>query len=478
MDKKPLILGCLCAVVLLVLGSLSTVVGYEPGASTIKPTPLLPSTNTPEQHFQSDPSYPSVEWDRVYGEQSSCGYSLCEDSDGDSVVTGRINNDIVLIKTDRNGNLVWNRSFDSGLNDWGTCVLQTTDGGYIVTGAVDSYHSLFTYANVGLLKYDHQGNLLWNRSMKFGGYSDGTAILQTPDQGFLIVGSTSRASSVLLIKTDAIGNIQWNRTFGGVKSDCGISLAYAADGGYDILVRSTTHYPSNTSFWFLHTDENGSELWNRTIQTKDRWICSMHPTDDGGYILAGAQYYPKLVPSDAWLLKINASGYEEWNRTYGSSLYHDIGGSARQTPDGGYVFTGYTGTMNGYEPYTLWIVKTDGDGNEQWNRSIPSNLSGYGSAIICSTDGMFIITGNYDSKIWLLKLANEPPQEKQMKFLFGSITNLETEGVFMTFQAHNLLIADFLPLKITRYMENEYITISQNYTGILRPKFIVGLCRM
>ena len=65
-----------------------------------------------------------------------------------------------------------------------------------------------------------------------------------------------------------------------------------------------------------------------------------------------------------------------------------------------------------------------------------------------------------------------------MEFLFGSITNLETEGVFMTFQAHNLLIADFLPLKITRYRDNEYITVSQNYTGILRPKFIVGLCRM
>lgn len=477
MDKKPLIVISLCAVVLLVFGSLTNVVGYQSVKSTIQLDSPLSTVDTSEQHLHPDLSNPSVEWDRVLGEQYSCGYSLCEDSDGDSVITGRINHDIVLIKTDTNGNLVWNRSFDSGLNDWGTCVLQTTDGGYIVTGAVDSYHSLFDYANVGLLKYDHQGNLLWNRSMKFGGYSDGTAILQTPDQGFLIVGSTSIQSSGLLVKTDAMGSVQWYSLFGSEKQDCGISLAYAADGGYDILVRSTTSYPSNTTFWFLHTDENGNELWNRTLPTKDRWICSMHPTDDGGYILAGYRYYPKLVPADAWLLKINASGYEEWNRTYGSSLYQDIGGSVRQTPDGGYVFTGYTGTTNGYEPYTLWIVKTDEDGNEQWNRSIPSNLSGYGSAIICSSDGMFIITGNYDSKIWLLKLANEPPQKKRMVFLFGSITHLETEGVFVTFQAQNMWLVQLMPLKITHYRDNEYISILQNYTGVLRPKVIIGLSR-
>jgi len=475
MDKKPLIGVSILVVVLLVLGSLSNVMGYQTVKSIIQPDSPLSAVFTSERHLQSSFSLPPVEWDRVFGEQYSGGYSLCEDSDGDLVVTGRINHDIVLIKTDTNGNLVWNRSFDSGLNDWGTCVRQTMDGGYIVTGAVDSYHSIFTFAHVGLLKYDHEGNLLWNRSMKYGGYSDGIDILQTHDQGFLIVGSTSNQSSGLLVKTDAMGYVLWYRRFGSEKQDCGVSLAYAADGGYDILVRSTISYPSNTTFWFLHTDENGNELWNRTILTKDRWVCSMHPTDDGGYILAGDRYYPKLVPSDAWLLKLNASGYEEWNRTYGFSLYQERGESARQTPDGGYALTGLTGTTTGYEPYTLWIVKTDGDGNEQWNRSIQSNLSGYGSSIVCSSDGMFIITGNYDSKIWILKLANEPPQKKRMAFLFGSITHLETEGVFVTFQAQNMWFVRLTPLKITHYRDNEYISISQNYTGILRPKFIVGL---
>lgn len=477
MEKKPLIVISLCAVVLLVFGSLTNVVGYQSVKSTIQPDSPVSAVDTFGRHLQSGLSYPSVEWDRVYGEQSSNSYSVCQDSDGDLIVTGRINHDMVLIKTDTNGNLVWNRSFDSGLNDWGTCVRQTMDGGYIVTGAVDSYHSMFTFAHVGLLKYDHEGNLLWNRSMKFGGYSAGLDILQTHDQGFLIVGSTSNQSSGLLVKTDAMGSVQWYRRFGSEKQDYGISLAYAADGGYDILVRSTTYYGSNATFWLLHTDENGNELWNRTIQTKDRWICSMNPTDDGGYILAGDRYYPKLVPSDAWVLKLNASGYEEWNKSYGGSFYQDRGSSVCQTPDEGYVLTGLTGTTTGYEPYALWVVKTDGDGNEQWNRSILSNLSGYGFDIICSSDGMFIITGNYDSKIWLLKLANEPPQKKRMAFLFGSITHLETEGVFVTFQAQNMWLVQLMPLKITHYRDNEYISISQNYTGVLRPKIIIGLSR-
>ncbi|MBE3136845.1 MAG: hypothetical protein IMZ43_05565 [Thermoplasmata archaeon] len=467
----------ICAVVLLVLGSLTNVVGYQSVKSTPQPDSTLCAVDTYERYPQSGISYSPVEWDRVFGDQSSYGFSVYEDSDGDSVLTGRINHDIVLIKTDINGNMVWNRSFDSGLNDWGCCVRQTMDGGYIVTGAVDSYHDMFTFSHVGLLKYDHQGNLLWNRSMKFGGYSDGRYVLQTSDQGFLVLGSTSIQYSVLLIKTDAMGHEQWNRTFGSAKSDYGISLAHAADDGYDILVQSIYYYPYNTTFWLIHIDENGSELWNRTIPTVDRWISSMNPTDDGGYILVGEYYYSKTSSSDAWLMKINANGYEEWNRTYGGPLC-DSGSSVRQTPDGGYVFTGYTGSIHWYDPYTLWVVKTDAAGIEQWNRSILSNLSGYGSVVIFTSDGMFIIVGSFDSKIWILKLANEPPHMKRRVFLFGSITHLETEGVFLTFQAHNILLVQFFPIKINHYIGNEYVTISQNYTGILRPKFIACLCRM
>jgi hypothetical protein len=476
-DKKPLIGVSILAVVLLVLGSLSNVVGYQSVRSTAQSDSSLSAISSYERHLQSGLSNPAVEWDRVFGDQYSYSSSVCEDSNGESVVTGSVNDNLVLIKTDTNGNLIWNRSFDSGLRDIGYCVRQTIDEGYIVTGSVDSYHDMFTFSHVGLLKYDHNGNLLWNRSMKFGGYSDGRDVLQTSDQGFLVLGSTSIQYSVLLIKTDAMGNRQWNRTFGSVKSDYGVSLAHAIDGGYDILAGSTTYDPASETFWLIHIDENGSELWNRTLPTRDRWIRSMALTNDGGYILVGGHYYPRLLPTDAWLLKINASGYEEWNRTYGGSLYEE-GFSVRQTSDGGYVFTGSTGSTNGYDPYTLWLVKTDGSGIEQWNRSIPSNLSGYGTDIICSSDGMFIIVGSFDSKIWLLKLTNEPPRTKRMTFLFGSITHLETEGVFLTFQAHNMLSVQFLPMKINHYKGNECITISQNYLGILRLKFITCLYRI
>ena len=113
MKRKWLAIGIsTVSVVLLILASFSNVVGYQSVKSTIHPDSPLSTITISERHFQSDLSYPSVEWDRVYGEQSSHSYSVCEDSDGDSVVTGSVHNDIVLIKTDTNGNLVWNRSFD------------------------------------------------------------------------------------------------------------------------------------------------------------------------------------------------------------------------------------------------------------------------------------------------------------------------------------------------------------------------------
>jgi hypothetical protein len=415
-----------------------------------------------------------VEWDRVFDRNSYYGHSICESSDGGYVVTGRINQDIALFKTNTNGKDEWNTSFDSGLNDNGNCIRKTTDGGYVITGYVDSYQDMMTYSRVGLLRYNEQGNLLWNKSYKFGRESIGWSVLQTSDQGFIVVGFTSKKNDdVLLIKTDEVGNEQWNRTYGGSKEDYGLAIDHSDDGGYIILGRTESF--SNDSFiWLIRIDGNGNELWNRTIPgSQDIWGSSFSHTADGGQILVGYYFYSSSWSTDAWLMKIDADGVEEWNQTYGGNL-SDTGQSVQQMPDNGYVFTGYTGSLHQYDPYTFWIVRTDAYGVELWNRSIPSNRSAFGSDIHLTSDGMLIVAGSFDSNIWMLKLADEPPQTKGMNLLIGTITNLETEGTFITFQANNIWYVQLLPPKINHYVGYEYITLSQHYKGMVRARFIIG----
>lgn len=469
----------------LLVGTTLSVIGEASYASFTETKVSRSFNDSPRNKFEWNhldsyrpETYSGVEWDRVIGGNlPGNGYSVCETSDGTIVVTGTIEtttkkNDIALIKLDLNGNIVWNTSFGGTDDDIGYCVRQTSDGGYVIAGAVDVHFAQMYFSDHGLAKVDRNSTLLWMKSHHFNRESWGRAMLETSDHGFLIVGFTSSNwLDVLVLKTDELGNEQWHAMFGGPKIDYGWAVERGTDGGYLILGHKEPY--SNDTVWLIKIDEEGHELWNRTVPgTKNVWASSMVRSFDGGYVITGSQYRPPST--DAWMLKVNALGDEYWNRTYGGPL-DEYGDVVQQTDDGGYVVSGFIEASGYY--YTLWIVRTDTYGKEQWNRSFSGKYISGSSDIKQTTDGAFIITGTFDFNIWVLKIADEPPQAKRRAFVIGTIIALETEGVFTTFQAHNLWYFQRFPLQIHHYSGNDYVTISQNFTGMLRPRFVCCLSR-
>jgi hypothetical protein len=207
------------------------------------------------------------------------GTSLIQTSDGGYAIAGYTKSfgagkrDVYVVKLDANGNLQWTKTIGGPKGDEGYSLIQTSDGGYVIAGFTESFGA--GEADVYVVKLDAKGNLQWTKTIGGPESEIGNSLIQTSDGGYAITGTTESfgagETDVYVVKLDAKGNLQWTKTIGGPESEVGNSLIQTSDGGYAIAgtpnPSAQEKWMSMSSNWMPMETSNGPKPSAQKIRT-------------------------------------------------------------------------------------------------------------------------------------------------------------------------------------------------------------------
>jgi hypothetical protein len=348
--------------------------------------------------------------------------STLSNSSGD-VGVGKGSYDIWVVKTDADGNKVWQKTYGGSSVEQPTAIINTGDGGVLITGYTNSINSGDVGFNQGgddawVLKLDANGNLLWQKTYGTTSYDYAQGIISSGDGGYIVAGHTyiSTYSDVWIFKLDANGNLLWQKTFGGSSYDYVPAITSTDDGGFIVAANTLSSNTGNVGannggldIWVVKFDANGNLLWQKTLGgSKDEWANHIVRSTDGGFVVMGytessntGDVGANHGKSDLWVVKLNATGTIVWQKTIGGAG-SDAAIFGTASADGGFMLSGTTDSNNSGDVGAnhglsdLWIVKVSANGTLAGQLLMGGNDHEFGNEIIPVPYG-YVVTGGSSS---------------------------------------------------------------------------------
>jgi hypothetical protein len=294
------------------------------------------------------------------------GYSIKQTADSGYIFLGYTNSfgaggyDFYLVKTDSLLNTQWEKTYGGSDWDFGYCVEQTTDGGYILCGSTYSYGA--GNLDYYLIKTNASGDTTWTKT--YGGSSDDEAksVIQSIDGGYVITGYTRSMGDSLgdfyTIKTDNLGDTTWTRKFGGLQADFSNDVLECISGDFIVGGGTESMGAGNSDGVIVKYTPAGSYVADYTIgNTLYDNINSICEGSDGKINMVGRTDNFGGLNGDIYSFIIRSNWSYYFATTFGS-LDTDIGYSVEATADTSFIICGSTnGFNNGLDD--IYLIKTD-----------------------------------------------------------------------------------------------------------------------
>ncbi|GGD57566.1 hypothetical protein GCM10011514_22080 [Emticicia aquatilis] len=319
---------------------------------------------------------------------------------GDRTQPSRGKNDYWVIKIDSIGNKIWDKRFGSADDDVLTKSIKLKNNGLLLVGYTqgsggDKTQGTYNDPTYGLrldgwiIKLDSFGNKVWDK--QYGGNIDDLLLdgFVENDNSYILAGHTnsdlsfdvsqnSRGSQdYWVIKIDSLGNKVWDIRFGGNNGDYFEKCIKTNDGG--ILLGGTSYssvsgdksqpitrsgYPD---YWLVKLNANGIKQWDKTFNSNlNHTFYDVKVTNEGDIIFTGSNN----LGADSDIYKLNSSGNIIWKKTYlNTSIFNKIFPNEKGilvtgtiTSTNGIVTSPSKGSTDGF------IMQLDSLGNRIWDR--------------------------------------------------------------------------------------------------------------
>jgi hypothetical protein len=357
----------------------------------------------------------NVEWARTYGgDEADKFWDVEETSDGGYIAVGttEIENKHYpwVLKVDSDGNEMWNWLITEFIVDgevleinycWQSNVLPISDGGYIISlTALDTNYNDEVYQFGAIAKLSSDGNEEWMIIQGDGfEWSIRNEYFMEVEDGILGVGDYvsppkdiyEMDTSGCFFKINYIGELEWYKVYDyGDFVDKLNGILFTNDGGFLLAgcvgIVAERYYDG----WLVKTDAQGEKEWEKTFKGNRNdvfWGCTK--IDNGDYIMVGWTESFGFGNMDVWVMKTDSNGDEIWNKTFGDGRY-EIGYDYDTTDDDGVVIPMLINNMFAKDSY---VIKIDNDGNAEWKHVYSIETKSYFIGISSTSEGGCIVAG-------------------------------------------------------------------------------------